>query len=1064
MSPKTLQITIQTTADLKGIESVKKQLADLMKASAGAGGAGGKGGSSSPAKPLADTGAAAAKAEKQILSLASAQARLQSTQGNTATAAQTLSAALAKVDQSSIAGIRTQTQLAQVHNKLSGQSQSLTALFQGQSSAIAGLGQQMSGLGGTVGGLSSSFGALAGSMGTLGAAGAAIGVGKVVFDLAEAGANADLVRTRFDSLAEAAGTTGEALIGALRKASGNEISDLNLQLAANKAQLLGVADSAEEFGTLMAIAKDRAQQMGISTTQAFNDLVTGLGRGSALILDNLGITISVTEANEAYAKSLGKSVTALTEAESKQALINAVLTQGKASLDATGGAVESNAGKIAQGQAAFDNLKVAVGQLAAIKLGPLASDIGAVTNALAGAGDIGSALSGGFDLVSRFNPQIDVVRALTSAVDQAGGALGRLAGIEVPDGFSPLRNSIQQWLDLLGLVPPTEAEVAQSHAQAAAAAVAGAGAYNVNTQAVISNSGVLFASSIPAQIGFADALAQTTIQANAAAQAAQLKANADQLGSVEAQTHAVAQNALAQQAQIAAQALLASGGSGASAAALLAGSSSQVDVLTAAYYRLAAAQAAAGQAATLAKLNKQTPRQLIGADSEESDLRRNNRAALNEERNARVKASQDAVVAERNYQQTLGNTAPALAHARNELAQLTVGSAAYINKQSEIARLQQQTDAAAKKGGGGAARVSAAEATAAKLIGIEEKTGLKLADIIQDTQGKITAIAEREAAKQAAALQKLNDSIDTAAADRRVSGEVDDLDAVGVTDEKEAARINDRERAQADARKREADAAAEARATAESGDAELAQKQFDIKTKQIDGQQQLDEKYYARQRELAGDPAAQQELTKQYDEGTRAYQERADTELAIAKAESEQKKAEVQAEKDAVIAAANEQANQVVSAAERGAAGVTKATGTARATAVANLRAIGDAVTAIPANKTITITVNQQGTVGASSAGGSGPKMAGGGTFVTSGKTQLTVGDNPGGRELVTVIPLSGKGQTRMGGSGIALAGSMQAVAIRLLSRAGLRQRAAVAGGARAAVALPSIPRRRWMR
>lgn len=41
-------------------------------------------------------------------------------------------------------------------------------------------------------------------------------------------------------------------------------------------------------------------------------------------------------------------------------------------------------------------------------------------------------------------------------------------------------------------------------------------------------------------------------------------------------------------------------------------------------------------------------------------------------------------------------------------------------------------------------------------------------------------------------------------------------------------------------------------------------------------------------------------------------------------------------------------------------------------------------------------------------------KAAGGGDFVTSGPALLMVGDNPGGRERVTVEPLSGKGQTQI--------------------------------------------------
>mgnify|MGYP001547476884 CR=1 FL=1 len=54
---------------------------------------------------------------------------------------------------------------------------------------------------------------------------------------------------------------------------------------------------------------------------------------------------------------------------------------------------------------------------------------------------------------------------------------------------------------------------------------------------------------------------------------------------------------------------------------------------------------------------------------------------------------------------------------------------------------------------------------------------------------------------------------------------------------------------------------------------------------------------------------------------------------------------------------------------------------------------------------------------------GAAAALAGGGTFVTSGPTHLTVGDNPGGVELVNVIPLSGVGRSTVNGRTARLAG-----------------------------------------
>ena len=76
-------------------------------------------------------------------------------------------------------------------------------------------------------------------------------------------------------------------------------------------------------------------------------------------------------------------------------------------------------------------------------------------------------------------------------------------------------------------------------------------------------------------------------------------------------------------------------------------------------------------------------------------------------------------------------------------------------------------------------------------------------------------------------------------------------------------------------------------------------------------------------------------------------------------------------------------------------------------------------------------------TGGVTTAGGvvtSGSSLAtsviagGGGSFVTNGLTSFTVGDNPGGRELVSVIPLSGRGQSKINGQNIAMAGGGMAM------------------------------------
>ena len=151
------------------------------------------------------------------------------------------------------------------------------------------------------------------------------------------------IQEAFERQAKRVGISANDLVEALRGASAGTVAANDLMLAANRAFALQVAKDIPTFVSLMEIARDRSRIMGISVTQAFNDIVTGLGRGSALILDNLGIILSVKDAYIAYATELGKTASKLTTLEQKQAIINATLKQGTATMDKASLAIKSQA-------------------------------------------------------------------------------------------------------------------------------------------------------------------------------------------------------------------------------------------------------------------------------------------------------------------------------------------------------------------------------------------------------------------------------------------------------------------------------------------------------------------------------------------------------------------------------------------------------------------------------------------------------------------------------------------------------------------------------------------------
>lgn len=189
-------------------------------------------------------------------------------------------------------------------------------------------------------------------------AGAIAGVSvaiKEVIEAAKEGAAFQRMEEASASLARSLDADMSDILDALREASLGMVSDFDLMQAASRAMMLGVSADSEELAQLMEVAALRGRAMGISTTQAFNDIVTGIGRASPMILDNLGIVVDAEGKYQAYAEAVGKTAEELTKAEKTQALLNGVLESSKGLLEETGGLTLDNAGKWEQMSAAQKN-------------------------------------------------------------------------------------------------------------------------------------------------------------------------------------------------------------------------------------------------------------------------------------------------------------------------------------------------------------------------------------------------------------------------------------------------------------------------------------------------------------------------------------------------------------------------------------------------------------------------------------------------------------------------------------------------------------------------------------
>lgn len=147
------------------------------------------------------------------------------------------------------------------------------------------------------------------------------------------------------------GISADVIVSKLKAVSDGTVSNADLVLSANRAMALGVTKDVDKMAKLLDFARLRARAMGLDTTQAFEDIVTGVGRGSPLILDNLGI---VTKGWAEEAKAAGIAYDA-------QFILNKVLGQASTELQKVGNIAPDTIDQIEQMRVEWENLTTTLG-------------------------------------------------------------------------------------------------------------------------------------------------------------------------------------------------------------------------------------------------------------------------------------------------------------------------------------------------------------------------------------------------------------------------------------------------------------------------------------------------------------------------------------------------------------------------------------------------------------------------------------------------------------------------------------------------------------------------------
>lgn len=124
----------------------------------------------------------------------------------------------------------------------------------------------------------------------------------------------------FASVTSRLGKSSEEMLSSLRDASGGLITNRDLMQSFNTAAALVGDEFAETLPDAMSLVRRASQATGQDMGFLFDSLVKGVGRVSPMILDNLGIQVSLAEVTEHAAQMFGKSAEELSKQEQQAAL------------------------------------------------------------------------------------------------------------------------------------------------------------------------------------------------------------------------------------------------------------------------------------------------------------------------------------------------------------------------------------------------------------------------------------------------------------------------------------------------------------------------------------------------------------------------------------------------------------------------------------------------------------------------------------------------------------------------------------------------------------------------
>lgn len=213
------------------------------------------------------------------------------------------------------------------------------------------------------------------------------------------------IEKAFNDIASSAGRMGREVLAGLKMSSQGLITNTELMKSFNLAANLVSKDFALKLPEAMKYLGKVSAATGQDMSYLLDSLVKGVGRLSPMILDNLAVQVSLTDAYDKYAKSIGKTADELTKAEQQTAVMNETMRLLKRNTASMGDEFGTTGDKI---KTAMGNAKDAIGK----QLAPALKDAGERI----------------IPLVNRFAELFEEGNSLHPVITVLGDAINKLIG------------------------------------------------------------------------------------------------------------------------------------------------------------------------------------------------------------------------------------------------------------------------------------------------------------------------------------------------------------------------------------------------------------------------------------------------------------------------------------------------------------------------------------------------------------------------------------------------------------------------------------------------------------